>query len=88
LEREQARRGEIKGVKRKQDTSPKVEQYRGTIATIAKASSLAKEAGGALAAGSSRTCSNGGSRKNEHSNGVLSAEGMVCSIQSICHGGG
>ena len=85
MEREQARRGEIKGVKRKQDTSPKVEQYRGTIATI---SSLAKEAGGALATGSSKTCSNGGSRKNEHGNGVLSAEGMVCSIQSICHGGG
>jgi len=57
-------------MKRQWDTSSKVEQCRGTQATDATASSLAKKARDTSIVGSSRTCSNRRSGKNKCGNGA------------------
>jgi len=47
---------------------------------------LAEETGGSLIADASRTCSNRGSRKNKHSNGMLKSIDSVCILIPIYHG--
>jgi len=49
---------------------------------------LAKEIKGASIAGSSRTCSNGGSGKNKYDNGTPSTERRICTMKPICYGDG
>jgi len=56
--------------------------------TVAMASSLAKEVEGTSTASSNRICSNGGSRENECSNGILSTEDKICTMKPICYGSG
>lgn len=75
-------------MKGKQGTGSKAEQSRGTMATSATASSLAKEVESASTADINRTGSNGKSRKDEHGNGMPSTEGMVCATKPLCYGGG
>jgi len=55
---------------------------------MAKASGMAKKAGGSTTAGADRACSNGESGENECSNGVPHSEGRVGTVQPICHGCG
>ena len=38
-------------------------------------------------AGDNRACSNGGSRKDKHGNGITAAENRVGTMQLICYGG-
>ena len=66
-------------------TSSKAEQWRGTIATTATASSLAKKTRNTLIAGSSRTCSDRRSGEDKCGNSMFQSEGRVYSIQLICH---
>jgi len=48
-------------------------------------SSVAKKAKNALTIDTSSTCSDRRSRKNKHSNGVLTVEGRICIAQSKHH---
>ena len=83
---EQERRREIKKEEGEQwDTNPKIEQPRGTHTSTVMASSLAKEVGNASTTGSNRTCSNGRSREDKHSDGKPSIEGRIFLKEPICH---
>ena len=55
------------------------------MATMDMASNMAKKTGNALVVGTNKTYSNGGSRKDKHSNSVPSAEDRVSVMQFICH---
>jgi len=59
---------------------------RSTRANTAITSSLTKKAGDTSAAGSYRTCSNGGSRKDKYDNGKPLTESMVSFKKPIHHG--
>jgi len=50
-------------------------------------SSMAKKARSASTVGSNRTCPDGRSRKNKHSNGILSTESRRCLMKPICNEG-
>ena len=64
------REGKTEGAMRLETTSSKNKQYRGTIATNAKALSLAKKVGSISTVNSDRTYSDGRSRENECRNGM------------------
>jgi len=55
---------------------------------MAITSSMAQKAGNISTAGSSRTCSDGGSRENKRGNSMPTTEGRVGLIQPICYGCG
>jgi len=50
-------------------------------------SSIAKKARSASIVGSNRTCPDGRSRKNKHSNDIPSTESRRCLMKPICNGG-
>ena len=84
--------GKVRETKRKKGdqwgTSSKIKQSRGTWASIAIASGLAKEAGVASTVGSHGICSDGRSRKNKCSHDDPSTENRVFSKELICYGCG
>ena len=83
---EQERRREIKKEEGEQwGTNPKVEQPKGTYTSTVIASSLAKKVENASTAGSNRTCSNGRSREDKHSDGKPSTEGRIFLKEPICY---
>jgi len=57
-------------------------------ATIATVSSLAKETGKVLTAGSNETSSNRGSKENICSNSISLTESRICTTKLLCHEGG
>ena len=70
-------------------TDSKTEQLGGTTATIAIASSLAKEVRSSSTADSNRICSNEESWENKCSNSMLKlADRVYTSIRPIYYGGG
>ena len=66
-------------------TGSKVKQYRGTQANNTIVSSLAKETGGSLVAGSGRTCFNKEGRENKCSHSIPKSVGKVYIMQLIYH---
>jgi len=68
----------------KQEKRKKTEREKKANTVIV--SSLAKEVGDTLTAGSNRTCSDGRSGENKCGDGEPSTEGRVSSKEPICHG--
>jgi len=63
----------------------KVEQCRGTIATVATVSSLAKKTGGLSTVGTDRAYSDGRSREDKYRDGMLKSVGRICTLEPICN---
>ena len=55
------------------------------MATMDMASNMAKKTGNALVVGTNKTYSNGGSRKDKHSNSVPSAEDRRYTKKPLCY---
>jgi len=85
LEGEQERRREIEGKTRIGTIGSKVEQYRGitAIATVATASSLAKETEGPSIVGTDRVCSDERSREDKYKDGMPKSAGRVYTLKLI-----
>ena len=83
MEEEKKKRRKTKGMKGTGGSNSKT-----TGAEIGKTMTISvAEKANAFSAGNNRTCSNGGSRKDEHGNDMAAAEDRVSIMQPICHGG-
>ena len=85
MEREEERRKKTEKIARTRAIGSKVKQHKGTQATTAIASSLAKEVGDSSTVGSYKACSNERSKKNEHNNGMPKSVDRVYTMQPICY---
>ena len=64
-------------------TDSKIKPHKDIQATTAMVSSLAKETRSPLTVGVGRTCTNGGSQKDEYSYSMPKSVGRICILQSI-----